>query len=72
MIDGYTQPGTSPNTLAQGDNAVLKIELTGAGGWSIQADDSTVRGLNLQGVSIGLGGTGDVFAGSFVGTDITG
>src|SRR5437879_13907421 len=28
-IDGYTQPGSSVNTLASGDNAVLKIELNG-------------------------------------------
>jgi parallel beta-helix repeat protein len=30
VIDGYTQPGASPNTLANGDNAVLRIELNGA------------------------------------------
>jgi hypothetical protein len=29
-IDGYTQPGASPNTLAIGDNAVLLVELNGA------------------------------------------
>ena len=31
-IDGYTQPGSSPNTLplAQGTNAVLNVELSGA------------------------------------------
>jgi len=29
-INGYSQPGASPNTLAQGDNAVLKIELDGS------------------------------------------
>src|SRR3989442_2742136 len=29
-IDGYTQPGASPNTLANADNAVLLIELSGA------------------------------------------
>src|SRR4051812_42979784 len=28
-IDGYTQPGASPNTLANADNAVLLIELSG-------------------------------------------
>ena len=36
-IDGYTQPGSSQNTLAEGDNAVLLIELDGgpcrAGKW---------------------------------------
>ena len=30
IIDGYTQPGASPNTLANGDNAVLEIVLDGA------------------------------------------
>src|SRR5947209_321498 len=29
IIDGYTQPGTSTNTLTTGDNAVLLIQLTG-------------------------------------------
>jgi hypothetical protein len=29
VIDGYTQPGATPNTLAIGDNAVLLIELKG-------------------------------------------
>ena len=29
-IDGYTQPGSSVNTLAQGDNAVLTIVLNGS------------------------------------------
>ena len=30
-IDGYTQTGASTNTLATGDNAVLRIEINGAG-----------------------------------------
>src|SRR2546423_6096706 len=29
-IDGYTQSGSSSNTLANGDNAVLLIEISGA------------------------------------------
>ena len=29
-IDGYSQSGATPNTLATGNNAVLKIELSGA------------------------------------------
>src|SRR5512137_1235387 len=28
-IDGYSQPGTNPNTLATGNNAVLLIRLDG-------------------------------------------
>lgn len=30
-IDGYTQPGTSPNTLSVGNNAVILIQLDGEG-----------------------------------------
>jgi len=29
LLDGYTQAGASPNTVAGGNNAVLKIELDG-------------------------------------------
>src|SRR5262249_31930322 len=49
IIDGYSQPGSSRNTLAVGDNAVLQIELSGAsaGGVSglvITAGNCTVQG----------------------------
>lgn len=30
LINGYSQPGTAVNTLAQGTNAVLKIVVSGA------------------------------------------
>src|SRR5690349_9027375 len=30
IIDGYTQPGASPNTLSAADNAVLLVELNGS------------------------------------------
>ena len=54
IIDGYTQPGASPNTLADGDNAVLLIELNGASapagsaGLSIDTGGSTVEGLVIN------------------------
>src|SRR5262247_3357744 len=32
LIDGLTQPGSSPNTQVDSDNAVLLIEIKGAGG----------------------------------------
>lgn len=57
VIDGYTQPGASPNTLAQGNNAVLLIELTGvnfgsnnvnAPGLKILGQNCTVRGLVIN------------------------
>jgi parallel beta-helix repeat protein len=55
-IDGYSQPGANANTLAVGNNAVLKIELSGASipaasvpsGLNIEAADSTVRGLIIS------------------------
>src|SRR5215472_16300203 len=81
-IDGYTQPGASPNTLAAGDNAVLLIELSGALGSSdgldlgTGSDSSVVRGLVLNrwsGSSIILYNSGShTIAGNFVGTDPTG
>lgn len=53
VIDGYTQPGTNPNTLANGDNAVLRIELngintSGGNGLHITAGNSIVRGLVIN------------------------
>ena len=35
VIDGYTQPGASPNTLAVGNDAVLLIEVNGGGHGSV-------------------------------------
>ena len=83
VIDGYTQPGSSPNTLADAVNAVLLIEfdrtdsigptLAGAG-----ASGSTIRGLvvnrvtNQSGIVIFSGATNCVIEGNFVGTDPTG
>jgi hypothetical protein len=58
-IDGYTQPGSSPNTLADDFNAVVLIHIDGGDapaaslsapqsiGLSIQAPDCTVRGLKI-------------------------
>src|SRR5262249_27938070 len=54
LIDGYTQPGSSANTLPAGDNAVLQIELDGtlaganARGLTITAGASTIRGLVIN------------------------
>jgi CSLREA domain-containing protein len=53
-IDGYSQPGSSPNTLAVGENAVLTIELDGsllsgvANGLTIQAGGCTIKGLVIN------------------------
>jgi hypothetical protein len=72
FIDGYSQPGSSPNTLAVGDNAVLLIELDTVG-LHIMAADTTVRGLDIFDNGIWLDGPGsDTVQGCFIGTDPTG
>src|SRR5262245_17990740 len=53
FIDGYSQLGALPNTLADGDNAFLAIELDGlqAGfqaGLTLVAGNSTVQGLVIS------------------------
>lgn len=60
VIDGYTQPGASPNTLTVGDNAVLRIELNGQfvtasgspdggpTGLRLHANDSVIQGLMIN------------------------
>ena len=80
IIDGYTQAGSSANTLAQGDNAVIMIQINGlsAGfpnGIAISAGGSTVRGLSITEFSSGIlltGSGGDLVTGNFIGTDPTG
>ena len=79
-IDGYTQPGSSPNTLADGDNANLLIVLDGsvdgfADGLQLHAGDSTVRGLVINGFTIGIEVSSlgsNIVEGNFIGTDAAG
>jgi hypothetical protein len=66
IINGYTQPGASENTLSNSDNAVLEIELDGnliaPGSWlaglTITANNSTVEGLDIHGFRSSSEGTG--------------
>src|ERR1700688_2194852 len=74
IIDGYTQPGASPNTLAIGDNAQIKIKIIGdaSGDQAIRlcsgpgcggtgdSSGSTVKGLCI----VGNSNNGLVFVGS--------
>jgi uncharacterized repeat protein (TIGR01451 family) len=87
-IDGYTQPGSAPNTnsVGQGLNGTLLIEISGEnagdvpfGMIEIQTTDCLVRGLVInrtQGIKIGIdsvGAAGDVrIEGNYIGTDATG
>lgn len=87
VIDGYTQPGSSPNNPpTMGINAVLKIELSGAmappnsnfTGLTITASNCTVRGLVINsfqhdGIDIqGSASDGNVIEGNFIGTNTAG
>jgi CSLREA domain-containing protein len=54
IIDGYTQPGASPNTLDSGSDADLRIEVADLdlpliAGFDICAPDVTLRGLAIAG-----------------------
>jgi len=83
-IDGYTQRGASPNTLEEGNDAALKVELNGSNagadgeGLVISASDSTIKGLVIndftdEGVLIaGFDATGNKVEGNFIGTNPTG
>ncbi len=79
VIDGYTQPGSSPNNLANGDNAVLLVELDGSGipggavltpGLQINASNCEVKGLVInrfigEGISI-VGSAGSHTSGNII------
>jgi hypothetical protein len=58
-IDGYTQPGSSPNThpVSQGLDTILRIAVDGSAapgrGLEVRATDVTIRGLAIHGFSQG-------------------
>ena len=83
ILNGYTQPGASPNTLTSGFNGVLLIELNGTNagnnvaGLTIGGGGSTIRGLVINsfrgfGMAITSGTGGHTIQGNFIGTDVTG
>jgi CSLREA domain-containing protein len=83
IIDGYSQPGSSANTLAKATNAKLMIELDGTNagsttvGLDIGAQNSVVRGLVINrfarfGINFLGSASGSKSEGNFIGTDPTG
>jgi Bacterial Ig-like domain (group 3) len=80
IINGYSQPGASENTLAQGDNAKIAIAIdgtsVGGNGFTVDQQGSQLRGLDIEnfalaGVVITAAGNVQV-AGCFIGTDASG
>jgi CSLREA domain-containing protein len=81
-INGYTQPGSSPNTLAKGTNAKPMIELDGSAlsggsdGLFVEAPNVVIRGLVVNRFSWGIGAalnsSNTRIEGNFVGTDPSG
>jgi hypothetical protein len=79
-IDGYTQPGASPNSNppGAGTNAAIKIEIDGGShgfeGLLVSAPHVTIRGLAINRMSNAITVTvgGAVIAGNFLGTDASG
>jgi hypothetical protein len=85
-INGYTQRGAKENTLAEGNNAVLKVQLNGsntsgpaASGLEIfDASNCTIKGLvinRFDGHGIIIRGSGAQFnkvEGNFIGTNAKG
>jgi uncharacterized repeat protein (TIGR01451 family) len=81
IIDGYSQIGASANTLAVGNNAVLRIELNGAlvtgngSALTFAGGNSILRGLVLNGFGTGVtlvSAGNNIVEGNFMGTDISG
>lgn len=79
VIDGYTQPGASTNTLATADNAVLCIQLVRWGkaaiGVQVSSSNCLVRGLSILGFGRAIGITGGGFnevSGNFIGVAASG
>ena len=73
VINGYTQPGSSPNTDPVADNAVILIELVGGGGndcFQVTGGTAQIMGLSLHGFSTAIrlaANGGSVVSGCFVG-----
>lgn len=82
VVDGYTQPGSSPNSNPLGSNAQIRVVLAGTGSSGVHglallvgATGSTVRGLAINrfgGPQISAIGDDCVISGNYIGTDATG
>lgn len=82
-IDGYTQPGSQPNTAEapQPLNGTLLVEVDGSGagdafGLDVRGDGTIIQGLVIgnfsQRAAIGVGATNIAAQGNYLGTDPSG
>ncbi|HUS36076.1 MAG TPA: right-handed parallel beta-helix repeat-containing protein [Verrucomicrobiae bacterium] len=79
FLNGYSQPGASANTLAQGNDAILKINLSGSNsftaGLRLTNSGNIIRGLAViqfgQG-GIEINGNSNRVEGCFIGLDSAG
>ena len=85
VINGYSQPGSSANTLAVGDNAVLRIEINGTNAagaaFIVNSAGNTFKGLVINrffnasfnaGYAFRLMGAGNTIQGCYLGTNPAG
>ncbi|WP_165226319.1 beta strand repeat-containing protein [Aquisphaera insulae] len=81
VIDGTTQPGSQPNSLAAGENAVILVQIdgsllpAGSPGLVISAGGSTVKGLSITAFASPIDihdGGGNTIQGNFLGLDPSG
>ena len=81
VIDGFSQAGSSPNTLLVGNDAVYTIEIDGSGITNflfyVGTSGATIRGLlinrtNGNSIFIDVGDDDNKVIGNWIGTDATG
>ncbi|WP_436794063.1 putative Ig domain-containing protein [Actinospongicola halichondriae] len=83
VIDGYTQPGSAPNTSALTSNAVIKVQVRGIGynnggaAFTISSGGNVIRGLAIYDAFYGIEiveaqAVGNQILGNFIGTNAAG
>jgi hypothetical protein len=77
-IDGYTQPGSTPNTLPDADNGARLVELNGMNatfdGLVLSGGNSVVRGLSIRRFNVGVRVESytNLIVGNLVGSELPG